>query len=144
MSAGSILESILPELVQNLNVSNIRPHLKQAQLLTDDEYHRLELSPNNTPKDVVEKLVEFLKTKGPGYEQVFLQVLQRSVEGDCHRGHLHIISLLEEGFASRCPTGNTVMDGPDLAHSNGMPLVANTVLCIHICRMLFTWDTVQL
>lgn len=115
MSSGSILDGILPELIQYLSVPNIRPHLKQAQLLTDDEYQRLEITPSNTTQDAVEKLVKFLKRKGPKHEQLFLQALQRSMASDCHLGHRHIIALLEQGI----PAGNSTPDNDDLAQSNG-------------------------
>ena len=118
MSSGSVLDRILPDLIQYLSIPNIRPHLKQAELLTDDEYQRLEITPNNTTQDAVEKLVKFLKSKGPEHEQLFLQALRHSVENDCHLGHRHVISLLEKGF----PTGNSTPGNDDLAQLNGMPL----------------------
>lgn len=123
-------DGILPELIQYLSVPNIRPHLKQAQLLTDDEYQRLEITPSNTTQDAVEKLVKFLKRKGPKHEQLFLQALQRSMASDCHLGHRHIIALLEQGI----PAGNSTPDNDDLAQSNGMYAVC--CIIVSMFRML--------
>ena len=92
----SALDSILPDLIQSLNVPNIKPHLKQFQLLTDDEYEQLEISPLNTTRAAAEKMVFFVKKKGPKHEQLFLIALKKSMETDPHQGHAHIIQRLEE------------------------------------------------
>lgn len=98
MPPRSLLDSILLELIEYLNISNIRPYLGQAHLLTGDEIERLTI-PSNTTKDAVEMFVMFLKRKGPGHEQSFLSVLKESMKGDAHQGHAYIIGLLEQRLA---------------------------------------------
>ena len=106
----SLLDNIILELIQCLNIPNIRPYLRQARLLTDDELERLEVTPANTTKDVVEVLATFLKRKGPGHERSFLLVLKESMKGDAHQGHAHIIDLLEKQLANAYATENSLLE----------------------------------
>ena len=106
----SLLDNIVLDLIECLNIPNIRPYLRQARLLTDDELERLEITPANTTKDVVEALVTFLKRKGPGHERSFLLVLKESMKGDAHQGHAHIIKLLEEQLANADATENSLVE----------------------------------
>ena len=99
MPPRSLLDSVLLELIEYLNIPNIRPYLGRAHLLTDDELERLTV-PSNTTKDAVEMFVMFLKRKGPGHERSLLSVLKESMEGDVHQGHAYIIALLEQRLAA--------------------------------------------
>lgn len=106
----SLLDNIILDLIECLNIPNIRPYLRQARLLTDDELERLEVTPANTTKDVVEALATFLKRKGPGHERSFLLVLEESMKRDAHQGHAHIIELLEEQLANADATENFLVE----------------------------------
>ena len=92
----SSLDSTRSVLIRYLDVPLIKPYLKEDGLLTDDEYERLQISPQNTSQDAVEKLVRFLKRKGPDHEVRFLSALKRSMNDQEHSGHEYIIQQLTE------------------------------------------------
>ena len=96
-TSSLILDRIHPILSRCLNIGNVLPYLKQAQLLTDDEEQQLELSPHNTSQDAARKLVRFLKSKGSGLRtaELFLSALKQAREADVHLGHDEIIEELE-------------------------------------------------
>ena len=98
MCTSQVLDSVYPKLSRCLNIGNVLPYLKQAQLLTDDEEQQLELSPHNTSQDAARKLVRFLKSKGSGLStaELFLSALKQAREADVHLGHDEIIEELQE------------------------------------------------
>ena len=97
---ASTLDGLLPDMVRYLNISNLTPHLKKAQLLTDDELERLEVNSSNTTRDAALKMLKFLKRKGPGIESAFLEVLKTSMQFDAHLGHATIIEALERSLTA--------------------------------------------
>lgn len=99
MARGSALDEIYLTLVQFLNVSSLRPHLKQRKLLTDEELEQLHCCP--TQQTAVELLVKIVKRKGPSHEKDFLSILKDSMTIDPHQGHFSVISSLEEVLKKR-------------------------------------------
>lgn len=95
MAGCSVLNKVYLPLIRYLNVSCVKPYLKQRQLLTDDELERLDLACSQSSQNGAETLIKILKRKGPSHEKSFLSVLKESMEFDPHQGHLGIISALE-------------------------------------------------
>jgi hypothetical protein len=92
----SVLDKVYLPLIRYLNVNSVKPHLKQKQLLTDDELERLDSVCSQSSQSAAETLVKMLKRKGPNHEKEFLSALRDSMETDPHQGHVGIISALEE------------------------------------------------
>ena len=96
MARGSALDEVYLTLVQFLNVSSVRPYLKQRQLLTDEELEQLHCY--QTPQTAVEALVNIVKRKGPNHDRDFLSVLKDSMKVDPHQGHTTVIAALEDAL----------------------------------------------
>lgn len=105
---ASILQKRWTELLQFLNVDNIKSHLLSARLLTMNEYEKLKIqSTHSTHQDQAELLLSFVIQKGSQHEQLFLDALKKSVEcTDSHLGHSELISLLEEELISKKKVGS--------------------------------------
>ena len=119
-SDGTILDRLLPELREVLNISDIRPHLKCAHLLTDDEYEQLDIGPNNPTGEAISKLVTILKRKGPHCATMLLGALQQSVSGQSkHYGHFQVIERLKRELraAGRMDESNRQNGKNPLLHS---------------------------
>ena len=99
MSSSSALDKIYLCLIRYLNVDSIKPHLKQSQLLTDEEFEYLSSANRKTSQSAVETLVHFIKRKGPSHELDFLSALKNSMQFDPHQGHVEVIAALEESLA---------------------------------------------
>ena len=95
-SSVSALDRIYLCLVRYLNVSCIKPHLIQRQLLTDEESEKLDLLCHKTSQSAVETLIKIIKRKGPNHELEFLSTLKDSMQFDPHQGHVEVIAALEE------------------------------------------------
>ena len=95
---SSLLDKVYLHLVRYLNVGNVKPYLKQKQLLTDDELERLDFASSKGSQCGVEALIKIIKRKGPCHEEDFLSVLKDSMEFDPHEGHAIIIAALEKNM----------------------------------------------
>ena len=94
----SALDKVYLKLVRYLNVNSIRPHLKQNQLLTDDEFERLDFACSRSSQQAAETLIQMVKRKGPSHEEDFIEALKESTKFDPHQGHFAIIAALEQEF----------------------------------------------
>ena len=99
MAKCSALDKIYLSLVRFLNVSNLKPYLKQKQLLTDEELEQLQCTA--TSQTTAETLIKILKRKGPNHDRELLSALKDSMELDPHQGHISIIADLEEALAKQ-------------------------------------------
>lgn len=108
INMASALDKIYLCLIRYLNVGNIKPHLKQNQLLTDEELERL--SCHQTSQSAVEALVKIIKRKGPNHEVGFLSALKESMKLDPHQGHVEVIAALEDSLAM---TDTDLMEEPE-------------------------------
>lgn len=99
MARCSALDKIYLSLVRFLNVSNLKPYLKQKQLLTDEELEQLQCT--ETSQTTAETLIKILKRKGPNHERELLSVLKDSMKLDPHQGHISVIADLEEALAKQ-------------------------------------------
>lgn len=92
----SELDRISLDLKSSLNIPNLRPFLREKHLLTEAELEQVEISPINPRGQAIDKLVSFLKTKGPNHAEIFLEVLKMSLKGDdFHLGHESLCERLE-------------------------------------------------
>lgn len=96
MAGCSALDEIYLDLIRYLNVSSLKPYLKQKQLLTDEESERLDFVSSQTSQSAIETLVKIVKRKGPSHETEFLSALKDSMKFDPHQGHVTVISVLEK------------------------------------------------
>jgi hypothetical protein len=98
----SALDDISLELRSYLNIPNLRPLLRAKHVLTGDELEQLEISASNPRARAIDRLVSILKTKCPNHAEVFLEVLQLSLEqADYHRGHEYLAERLEAAISER-------------------------------------------
>ena len=100
----SILHACRAELIQYLNVPNLKPHLLSINLLTYDQYQQLGLYETQlTDKAQVEKLLDMIVRKGPKHEELFMRGLQKATEKgeDIHLGHVDLLDILTEELRRR-------------------------------------------
>ena len=94
----SILQTYRAELIQYLNVANLKPHLLSVNLLTYDQYQQLSINEAQlTDQAQAEKLLDMIVRKGPKHEELFMKGLQKSTEAeDVHLGHMDLLDILKE------------------------------------------------
>ena len=76
-----------------LNVKSIRPHLRQARVINEQDYLELMKIRDDSPKEQAEVLVQIIQRKGTEGFRKFLHVLKSTA--DENPGHRDIISALE-------------------------------------------------
>ena len=79
-------------MVNTLDVKNIRPHLRQARVISEQDYIELLKMPEDSPRKQAEILVQIVKQKGTGFRK-FLRVLKNTAADN--QGHQDIIFALE-------------------------------------------------
>ena len=101
--SASLFQSLRVELLQLLNVSNLKPHLLRNGLLTFDESEKIRLLEMKlTNRQLAEELLDMVVRKGANSEQLFLQSIQESIAGDdLHRGHKDLATLIMRNLQER-------------------------------------------
>ena len=95
-----VFQDLQKEIVENLTLKDLIPHLNQERLLTQHE----EQSLSNEYKTEYErkiKLTSILRTKGPEAPSAFIRCLQN--EGS--RGHVYLAGVLERHIGRGCGSG---------------------------------------
>lgn len=99
---SSPLDDIIMDLKLYINIPNLRPLFRCTHLLTDSELEQLEISANNPTDQAVDRLVTFVRRKGPDHADKFLELLQKSLrEPGPHIGHKCLCQRLEEVIRKR-------------------------------------------
>ena len=98
----SPLDDIIMDLKLYINIPNLRPLFRCTHLLTDSELEQLEISANNPTDQAVDRLVTFVRRKGPDHAEKFLELLQKSLqEPGPHMGHDYLCQRLEKVIRER-------------------------------------------
>ena len=74
-------------------MKSIRPHLRQARVINEQDYLELLKIRDDSPREQAEVLVEIIKQKGTEGFRKFLHVLQDTAAEN--PGHMEIISALQ-------------------------------------------------
>ena len=99
---SSPLDHIVLDLRKYINIPDLRPLFRCTHLLTDSELEQLEISANNPTDQAVDRLVTFVRRKGPDHAKKFLELLQKSLrEPGPHIGHGYLCKRLEEVIQKR-------------------------------------------
>ena len=85
-----LLKKYNTELVKNVNVNSLLPHLKHEGLLTSEEFDKL-ISTNKTNREKKQFLFSILPSKGDNAYERFLCCLSEDMG---HRGHTDLVKLL--------------------------------------------------
>lgn len=124
----SILHTYRAELIQYLNVANLKPHLLSVNLLTLDEYQQLRINEAQlTDQAQAEKLLDMIVRKGPKHEELFMIGLQKSTEAgeDVHLGHVDLLEILKEQLKRRGEAPPIVLPVEETAYTG---ISDNTIL----------------
>ena len=98
----SPLDDIVFDLHDYINIPNLRPFFRASRLLTEPELEQLVISANNPTEQVVDRLISFLRRKGPDHAERFLVILQESMEStDSHLGHQHLCNRLQNAIEKK-------------------------------------------
>ena len=111
----SILNTCRAELIQYLNVPNLKPHLLSINLLTYDQYQQLSINETQlTDQAQAEKLLNMIVRKGPKHEELFIRGLQKATENgeDVHLGHVDLLDILTKELRRRTVPSQHVMLPP--------------------------------
>ena len=85
-----LLEKHSHDIIKDLNMEMLVPHLMQKKLLTMNEYHELITCPSWKRSEHF--ILKVLPTKG---EEGFKQFMECLKDEDEHLGHQHLFQLLE-------------------------------------------------
>jgi len=90
---NDVLTRNLVTVVNTLDVKSIRPHLRQARVISEQDYIELLKMPEDSPRKQAEILVQIVKQKGTEGFRKFLRVLKNTAADN--QGHQDIIFALE-------------------------------------------------
>ena len=116
----SILHTYRAELIQYLNVANLKPHLLSVNLLTYDQYQQLSITESQlTDQAQAEKLLDMIVRKGPKHEELFMKGLEKSTEAgeDVHLGHVDLLEILKEQLRRQSEAPPVVLPVEETAHT---------------------------
>ena len=116
----SILHTYRAELIQYLNVANLKPHLLSVNLLTYDQYQQLSITESQlTDQAQAEKLLDMIVRKGPKHEELFMKGLEKSTEAgeDVHLGHVDLLEILKEQLRRQSEAPPVVLPVEETAYT---------------------------
>lgn len=116
----SILHTYRAELIQYLNVANLKPHLLSVNLLTYDQYQQLSINETQlTDQAQAEKLLDMIVRKGPKHEELFMKGLEKSTEAgeDVHLGHVDLLKILKEQLRRQSEAPPVVLPVEETAYT---------------------------
>lgn len=116
----SILHTYRAELIQYLNVANLKPHLLSVNLLTYDQYQQLSITESQlTDQAQAEKLLDMIVRKGPKHEELFIKGLEKSTEAgeDVHLGHVDLLEILKEQLRRQSEAPPVVLPVEETAYT---------------------------
>ena len=116
----SILHTYRAELIQYLNVANLKPHLLSVNLLTYDQYQQLSINESQlTDQAQAEKLLDMIVRKGPKHEELFMKGLEKSTEAgeDVHLGHVDLLEILKEQLRRQSEAPPVVLPVEETAYT---------------------------
>ena len=119
---NDVLTRNLVTVINYLDVKSIRPHLRQARVISEQDYLELLKIRDDSRREQAEALIQIVKRKGIEGFHKFLHVLRYTLAEN--PGHKDIISALETDISKM----NVMLAETDI-HERTEPIIEQEILC---------------